>query len=342
MLALVNAHTSLRSSTIHEELGKRGDTAALVTVKRVLSKLKAQGLLMSVGAGASTAYTVTTRGRLYLSVNAHDYIAIDPDKRPAQTRFNFELFAQMPSQLLTDKERVLLEELTREYRKRGRSLSTVLEHKELERLVIELSWKSSRIEGNTYTLLDTEKLIREKIEAPGHDPAEAIMILNHKEAFNFVWTHAKDFKTVSRANLDMLHSILVKDLHVATGLRRGVVGVTGSLYRPLENTHQVHDAVESLCDALSTMQTPYDKALLALLGISYVQPFEDGNKRTSRLLANALLLAHGCAPLSYRSVEENEYREAMLVFYEINSIVPFKKIFIEQYSFAAQNYALRV
>ena len=89
------------------------------------------------------------------------------------------------------------------------------------------------------------------------------------------------------------------------------------------------------------MTTPYAKAVLALLGISYIQPFEDGNKRTSRLMANALLMAHSCAPLSYRSVEESEYREAMLVFYEINSLLPFKKIFINQYDFAARNYAVK-
>ena len=89
------------------------------------------------------------------------------------------------------------------------------------------------------------------------------------------------------------------------------------------------------------MQTPYAKALIALIGISYIQPFEDGNKRTARLMANAVLLAHKLAPLSYRSVEENEFREAMLVFYEINSIIPMKRIFIEQYNFAARNYAVK-
>ena len=83
------------------------------------------------------------------------------------------------------------------------------------------------------------------------------------------------------------------------------------------------------------------KALVALLGISYIQPFEDGNKRTSRLMANALLMAHNMAPLSYRSVNEQEYRDAILVFYEVNSIIPFKRIFIDQYDFAARNYAVK-
>ena len=215
-----------------------------------------------------------------------------------------------------------------------------IKKKKLERLIIELSWKSSKIEGNTYTLLDTEKLILEHKEAPGHDKKEAHMILNHKDAFTFVHENKKEFRNLTRANLEQLHGIIVKDLSVGTGLRQKPVGVTGSKYRPLDNIHQIKDAVEALAVAISFASTPYAKALLALIGISYIQPFEDGNKRTSRIMANALLLAHHLAPLSYRSVEEKDYREAMLVFYEINSIVQLKKIFIEQYVFAAQNYAV--
>lgn len=131
---------------------------------------------------------------------------------------------------------------------------------------------------------------------------------------------------------------MVKKLSVGLGLRKKPVGVTGSIYRPLDNIYQIAEAVDQLSLAVSRMSTPYAKALTALLGISYIQPFEDGNKRTSRLMANALLISHGCTPLSYRSVDENEYREAMFVFYELNSMMPLKRIFINQYEFAAQNY----
>jgi Fic family protein len=88
------------------------------------------------------------------------------------------------------------------------------------------------------------------------------------------------------------------------------------------------------------MNNPYAKALMSLIGISYIQPFGDGNKRTSRFMANAILLAYNLPPLSYRSVDEEEYREAMLSFYELNSIMPIKKIFINQYNFTAQNYTI--
>src|SRR3989344_105302 len=178
-------------------------------------------------------------------------------------------------------------------------------------------------------------------EAPGHHKKEASMTRNRREAFTFVHENKKKFRALTRANLEQLHGILVKDLSVSTGLRQKPVGVTGSTYRPLDNVHQIKEAVESLATAAARAETPYEKALLVLLGVSYIQPFDDGNKRTARIMANAILLAHDCTPLSYRSVEEKDYREATLVFYEVNSIAPFKNIFIEQYVFAAKNYAVK-
>ena len=207
--------------------------------------------------------------------------------------------------------------------------------------MIELSWKSSKIEGNTYTLLDTEKLILENKEAPGHSKSETQMILNHKDAFNYIRSHASQFQTITRKNLEELHSIIIENLNVNSGLRSKAVGITGSIYRPLDNIHQITEAIENLSKAVSRSDSPYAKALLALLSISYIQPFEDGNKRASRLMTNALLISHSLAPLSYRSVDEEEYKAAGLVFYELNSIVPMKKIFIEQYEFAAENYAVK-
>jgi len=332
---------ALRSSDVHRVLAERGDDISLITTKRTLSGMARKGILEVVGAGRSSSYQVATLGRIFADIDAHAYCAIEPDRRHGQKRYNYSLFATLPTGLFSSSELRVLEDATAEYKRRTSDLSPAIEKKELERLVIELSWKSSKIEGNTYTLLDTEKLIVEHREAPGHSHDEAQMILNHKDAFNFVREHAPSFKTLSRALIEELHAILIKDLNVGKGLRKRVIGVTGSLYQPLDNEYQVREGLEALIEAIQRMHTPYEKALMALLGISYLQPFEDGNKRTSRLLANAILLAHGCAPLSYRSVEEEEYREAILVFYELNSIVPFKRIFIEQYDFAARTYAVK-
>jgi Fic family protein len=331
----------LASSNIHQELIKIGEDVSLVTVKRILTQMVKEGLLDKSGAGRTTGYVISIKGRVLADIDAKEYCSVDPDKRLGLKRYNFELLKNIPNEIFTSEELNVFNKSTIEYRKRTKNLSSAIEKKELERLIIELSWKSSKIEGNTYTLLDTEKLILENKEAPGHDRKEAQMILNHKEAFNYVRNHADKYKTLTRKNLEELHSILVKGLSVELGLRKRPVGVLGSIYRPLDNGQQIIEAVETLSKAVTKMPNPYAKALIAILGLSYIQPFEDGNKRTSRLLANAILLAYDCAPLSYRSVDENDYREATLVFYELNSIKPFKKIFISQYEFAAKNYAVK-
>ena len=341
ILSLLLRESSMRSSQVHKVLLSMEEKLSLITVKRVLAGMANMQLLATSGAGRSTSYAIATKGRLFLDVDAKQYCSIEPDERYGSVGFRFDLLDDAPTELFTDSELQTLHDATLEYRKRTARISKTIAAKELERLVIELSWKSSRIEGNTYTLLDTEKLILEHREAPGHDKREARMILNHKDAFSLIHEHARDFRTLTRGNLEELHATLVKGMGVGKGFRKSTVGVTGSLYKPLDNIHQITDAIQTLEKAVARMKTPYAKALLALVNIAYIQPFEDGNKRTSRLMANALLLAHKCAPLSYRSVNEDRYREAMLVFYELNSLMPLKKIFIEQYDFAARNYAVK-
>lgn len=340
ILEIILKFGTAQSSEIHEEILKQGDDISLVSVKRTLSEMTGLGLLIIIGSGRSTSYNASNLGRIFLDVDANKYIGTEPDKRFGVNKYNFELFPEFPEDIFSEAEIQSLNEATKSYQKKTQNLSSALEEKELLRLIIELSWKSSRIEGNTYTLLDTEKLIVDQQEAKGHDRKEATMILNHKDAFNFIRNNSGEFETLTLANLEKLHSVLVRDMGVGLGIRNRVVGVTGSKYKPLDNKYQIKEAIEELSGAISRIKTPFAKALLALVGIGYIQPFEDGNKRTGRLMANALLLANDCAPLSYRSIEESDYREAMLVFYEINSIMPFKKIFIDQYLFAANNYAV--
>lgn len=341
ILLLVVQNSSLQSSRVFELVLAGGEDASLVTIKRELAELTAKGFLNVTGIGRSTAYEISIKGRLFVDVNASEYCKIEPDIRYGLSTYNFELFSSITSPLFSESELLIFDAATSEYIRRTTDMSPTLEKKELERLIIELSWKSSRIEGNTYTLLDTEKLILENKEAVGHDKSESRMILNHKDAFSFIRENADEYKRLTKANLEQLHKLLVDGLSVHFGLRKKPVGVIGSQYQPLDNIFQISDGVNNLAQAVDRMDNPYAKALIAVLGISYLQPFEDGNKRTARLIANAILLAYGCAPLSYRSVKENEYREAMLIFYEVNSLIPFKKIFITQYDFAARTYMVR-
>lgn len=330
-----------RSSDIFSYIGNVSkQEMSLVTLKRALSRLAEAGILKVAGKGPATRYTLTPYGRLHVPVDARMYCAEEPDVRYGFSAYQFDLLSAVTFDPFTKEETTSFDELTERYVRAGDALSQTLHKKELERFVIELSWKSSRIEGNTYTLLDTERLLLNDEQAPGHTQEEADMIRNHRTAFLYIYEHTDIFRTLTRAAVEHVHTLLTKDLAIAPGLRKGLVGVTGSRYRPLDNRYQIEEAFTALERAVENIPTGYGKALVVLLGLSYIQPFEDGNKRTARLMANAVLLAHGLAPLSYRSIGEEEYREAMLVFYELNSLMPFKRIFADQYRFAAENYAL--
>lgn len=338
IIEIIRILKKARSSDVYSKFVKKGEQISIVTVKRALSRLESEGILVISGTGPATAYSLSDFGKLMTDVDAAEYCAKEPDSRYGVRAYNFNLFSALNFDPFLKPEKELMDSATDFYHNRVSNISETIHKKELERFVIELSWKSSKIEGNTYTLLDTERLILHGIQAPGHSKDEAVMILNHKEAFSYMHEHKEKFQTLTRSNMEDVHKILVRGLNVKNNLRSKPVGIIGSIYRPLDNEQQIGEAIEALSSAVSRMPYGYARALIALLGISYVQPFEDGNKRTARLMANAILLAHGLAPLSYRSVEEKNYREAMLVFYELNSLVPLKKIFIEQYDFAARNY----
>lgn len=308
------------------------------TLRRDLVALSNLGFLEKTGSRKSTKYSLNPRTVFFMPIEAHRYCSLDIDERPGSSQFNFNMFADVPESLFNSSELLQLNKGTEQYLASSHGASPTACKKEQERFVIELSWKSSKIEGNTYTLLDTELLLREGIEAVGHTREEALMILNHKQAFNYILQAGTDFARPHLSKILDIHRLLVTDLNIEYGLRQHLVGITGSLYRPLSVPTQIEEACSELIAALSRAQNPYSQALMALAGISYIQPFEDGNKRTARLSANAFLLASNCAPLSYRSISEVTYREAMLTFYEKNTILPLKEIFIEQYLFACENY----
>src|SRR3989344_2938527 len=163
---------AVSSSVLQEDIIQAGEKISLVTVKRELSKMASNGFLDVIGSGRSTAYTMSVLGRIFTDIDSKNYCAIDPDRRWGLSGYNFDLLSSLPAEIFTTDELKTLNFATAEYNRRISDLSEAIQKKELERLIIELSWKSSKIEGNTYTLLDTEKLILENKEALGHDIKE--------------------------------------------------------------------------------------------------------------------------------------------------------------------------
>jgi Fic family protein len=164
------------------------------------------------------------------------------------------------------------------------------------------------------------------------------MLLNHKEALNFIVENPDYIVPLSIARIEDIHSLLIKDLDVDRNIRRRRVGISGTNYKPLDNEHQIREALEDMCRLINRKKNVFEKSLLALVLLSYIQAFNDGNKRTARIVSNAILIAHQYCPISFRTVDAVEYKKAMLVFYEQNNISPFKKIFIDQFSFAVKTY----
>lgn len=210
--------------------------------------------------------------------------------------------------------------------------------KEMERLGIDLSWKSSQIEGNTYSLLETERLLREKETASGKTKDEAIMLLNHKDALDFILDVPDYLQPLKVNRIEDIHSILTKELGVERNIRHRRVGITGTNYRPLDNEFQIREALEDSVRLINSKSVVFDKALLALVLLSYIQAFTDGNKRTARIVSNGILIANGYCPISFRTVDSIDYKKAMLLFYEQNNIAAFKRIFIDQFLFAVKTY----
>lgn len=164
------------------------------------------------------------------------------------------------------------------------------------------------------------------------------MLLNHKEALNFIIAHPDYVVPLTVTGIEDIHSLLVKDLGVDRNIRQRRVGISGTNYRPLDNEHQIKEALTDMCVLINEKEDILEKALLALVLLSYIQAFADGNKRTARIVSNAILIAQGYCPLSFRTVDSIEYKKAMLIFYEQNNIYSFKKIFMNQYEFAVNSY----
>jgi Fic family protein len=240
--------------------------------------------------------------------------------------------------LFSRNELEMLEKLQKRYLENIKTLSDAQYQKELERLAIDLSWKSSQIEGNTYSLLETERLLRDKQTAEGKTQAEATMLLNHKEALDFILEHPDYLDPIQVNRIEDIHSILVKDLEVERNIRTHRVGISGTNYKPLDNEYQIREAMQEMCALVNSKQSVFEKALLLLVLLSYIQAFDDGNKRTARIVSNACLIHNKHCPISFRTVDSVEYKKAMLLFYEQNNISAFKSIFIDQFEFAVKTY----
>lgn len=315
-------------------------TQSLATVKRLLTQLLKENWVIQTGVGKGSKYSCSPHFQLCYPIDIHQYFKKEIDERIVKKSFDLDLIPMTLPQmtLFTATERVQLENLQAKFRTNILQLSKKEYEKEMERLAIDLSWKSAQIEGNTYSLLETERLLKEKETASGKTKDDAIMLLNHKEAIDFIVEQKNYLSPLTVMRIEDIHSLLVKELGVERNIRIRKVGITGTNYSPLDNEFQIKEVLYQMCVLINEKTSIFEKALLALLLLSYIQPFVDGNKRTARIISNAILIENGYCPISFRTVDSIDYKKAMLVFYEQNNFQPMKAIFIEQFEFAVKTY----
>jgi len=203
-----------------------------------------------------------------------------------------------------------------------------------ERLLIDLSYNSSRLEGNTYSLLDTEKLVREGVTAEGKVHEDSVMIMNHKEAILFLVENAEEIE-LNAFTVFNLHNLLSQDLlanpNSCGNIRTIEVNIGRSTYSPLNNPHLIRECLELLLIKSKQIRDPFEQSLFLLVHMSYLQAFEDVNKRTARLASNIPFIRENLCPLSFTDIPRQDYIAAMLLIYEKNDVAPMAEVFSYAY-----------
>jgi len=336
ILNFIQTHANCSTGEIHKEFAT---SISYATVKRLLSQLLIEKYIISEGKGKGTKYSISPTYELLYSIDLDSYYEKEIDERRIKKDFNLDIFELLSkNEVLNETEISKLTDLQEKYTENISQLSDFEYKKELERLAIDLSWKSSQIEGNTYSLLETERLLKDKETAAGKTKEEAIMLLNHKDAIDLIVENPDYLIPLTISKIEDIHSLLIKELAVDKNLRKRRIGISGTNYRPLDNEFQIREALDSACKLVNMKENIFEKALLILVLISYIQPFMDGNKKTARIVSNAILMNYKHCPISFRTVDSVEYKKAILLFYEQNNISRFKEIFINQFDFAVKTY----
>jgi Fic family protein len=313
--------------------------ASKPTIIRDLNALETAGLVLKIGAGPATAYKLAHFNPLLKYIDADDYYDVEYTRRDLVVQSD-DTFLDLlgKDDFLSQVEKQQLDDTNQKFVSRRDEMSPEGIKRDIERFTIELAWKSSAIEGNTYTLFETEELIKHLRAADGKTVPETQMVLNHKKALDVILEHQRDYKTIRLSDIVDIHAALTDGLNVSSGIRTQMVRITNTKYVPTENQFQLREKMERVIDIVNRKTHPIEKALILSGMIAYLQPFMDGNKRTSRLAANAILLGNDFSALSYRAVDEIEYKKAVLLIDEQHNFYWYKKIFLDQFTDAAENY----
>jgi len=332
ILDYISAHPGSRREDIRRHIVPE---VSETTIWRALKRLVDKGELEVSGKGPATGYSIAGAA----VVRAHLQTPYNR-RRPANYKKEFL------DRYIPNKTFYLPEADRQRLREAGTPTASPLPagtyaRRILERLLIDLSWASSRMEGNTYNLLETERLIRFGQVASGKERKEAVMILNHKEAIQYVVENLAVIN-ISRPDLFSIHALLadglLADPAMAGRLRRMPVGITHSSFRPLGDQFVIGEEFDILIEKAAAINDPFEQSFFLLVYIPYLQAFDDINKRTSRVASNIPLLKADLAPMSFLTMDDRAYIDGLIGIYELNNVSLLREVYIEAYMTSAENY----
>ncbi len=331
ILDYIADHPNARRESIRHHIAAESSSQ---TIWRNLKRLVAEGHLEITGKGKGTGYILAGPSvvRMHLRM---------PHNRRKIAFYNKEFIDRyIPDKTfyLSESDRQRLYEAGQPIPEPAAGTYAV---RILERLLVDLSWASSRMEGNTYDILETERLIRFGQEAFGRDRKESVMILNHKQAIKHIVEHLAEI-SINRKDIFDIHALLahglLTDSAMAGRLRLRPVGIKRSSYQPLEIPSAIEEEFDILIDKAAKITDPFEQSFFLLVHIPYLQAFEDVNKRTSRIASNIPLLKADLAPMSFLEADDATYVDGILGIYELNNVSLLRESFVDGYIASAENY----
>jgi Fic family protein len=325
------------------------------SVRRWLNELEWEGLVEKTGKKKATQYQARSGNgnqenhavsSCFSSISAKVIEQVNkPIYEKEPTSYHFEWFdSYQPNVSFYFPTSIRKHLLNAGQRGESKEPAGTYAHHIFNRLLIDLSYNSSRLEGNTYSLLDTERLLLQGTSAEGKLDEEKVMILNHKEAIRYLVDQAPQLN-VNFQTICTLHYLLSDGLldPTYTGkVRDHAVKIGGSIYLPLEQAKQIQNQLEKIAKKASFIEDPFEQSLFLLVHISYLQAFADVNKRTARLASNIPLITKNLVPLSFNDVERADYTSAMIAVYELQDIRPLLDLYVFSYLRTCATYTATI
>ncbi len=325
------------------------------TLLRRLNKLVDQKIIKKIGKKRGAAYQIAFNANeseqqfelelIPLTEQSKEFLSLVNRPQTSRSPVGYEreflkLYQPNVTSYLTDDEKKKLAELGKTARQNEPAGTYAKDI--IQRLLIDLSWNSSRLEGNTYSLLDTERLISIGEVADNKSAKDAQMILNHKEAIEFIVANSEDvgFNRYTVLNIHaLLSNNLLPDPAASGRLRNFGVGIQQSVYTPLGIPQVIEEMFDLMLEKASQVEDPFEQAFFIMVQLPYLQPFDDVNKRVSRLAANIPLNTSNLIPISFIDVPDSLYIKGMLAVYELNRVELLKDVFLWAYERSTARYS---